>query len=250
MRLTSFVGLLLVLGLIGFVGYVAWVQPEWAMAWLRDVRRDVAGFPAAKTPQQLLDKFKDAIKKRDYDAASVYCTNDYAEQLRKGGPAAYKLGKAIDDLESVLETKGLKSRKIEFVLKTLDPCPKDVKFVDLQYKEGEDKATVQVGEDAKPVIPIDLTGWKYDPTFSRALIRGMPQGMVVGLLRSGEGDKERWQLDFKVNDVLRQAVDDLKDKHMKYVNGFDKLRYEVLNHPMTEKDAESRLKEELTDAAN
>jgi hypothetical protein len=248
MRLTSLVGLLLVLGLIGFVGYVAWVQPEWAMSWLREARREVAGFAPAKTPQELLDKFKDAVKRRDYDAAATYCTADYAEQLRKGGPAASKLGTAIDTLEDKLEQKGLKSDKVVFVLRSIDPFPKDIKFANLRYKEGEDKATVFVGEDVKPVLPIDLTGWKYDPTFSRALIRAMPQGTQLGLVRVGEGDKQRWQIDFKVSDALRQAVDQLKDKHMKYVNGFDKLKYEILNTPMTNKDVEKRLKEELADA--
>jgi hypothetical protein len=249
MRLTSFVGFVIVLGLIGFVGYVAWVQPEWAMSWVREARRDVAGFSPAKTPQELLDKFKDAIKRRDYDAASAYVTTDYAEQLRKGGPAANKLGTAIDTFEDKLEQKGLKSDKVRLVLLSIDPFPKDVKFVDLKYKEGEAKAGVFIGEDVKPVAFVDLNGWKYDSTVNRALIWGLKQGTPVELVRKGEGDKGHWLLDFQVNDGMRQAVDHLKDKHMKFVHALDKLKSEVLNHPMTDKDVEKELKEYLAETA-
>ena len=48
--------------------------------WVNKAR----GFTPAKSPNDALDKFKQAIEKRDYQAASLYLSGDYKEWFDKG----------------------------------------------------------------------------------------------------------------------------------------------------------------------
>src|SRR5262245_29082982 len=54
-----------------------------------------AGYGPAKTPTDALDKFKEAIRKRNYKAAASLCTGEYADQLKLSAKRATKLGNAV-----------------------------------------------------------------------------------------------------------------------------------------------------------
>ena len=75
----------LVFGAIGLAlvaTVVFYFFPKTRPALVKKWFRTAEGFTAAKTPNEALDKFRDAIKKRDYETAATYCGGDYAEQDR------------------------------------------------------------------------------------------------------------------------------------------------------------------------
>jgi hypothetical protein len=249
MRLKSLIGFLVILALIGLAGYLAWTQPEWMMGYVRAARLTVAGYGPAKTPQEAVDKFRAAIKDRDYYAASTYCTGDYAEQMRKASTPATKLGTAIDNLIHNMDQEGVKSDKVQFALKLLEPFPTTIKLAELNWKEGQTNATARLVEDTGRPLQLtvnDFNDWKVDMTFCRALVRDIPP--EVRLLQEGSGDKKCWKFDFQVTPNLRNSVDNLKDKYQNYVRALDKLKYELKRDTATKADLERRLREELDEA--
>src|SRR5258708_16093040 len=102
---------IVVLALIGGGAYF------WFFMW-DDYRN-----PPAKTPTEAVDKFREAMKKRDYKAASKYCTKNFAEQLTKSSEAGKKLGEAIDNLASRMKDDGVITGEMEYVLFMNDPFP-------------------------------------------------------------------------------------------------------------------------------
>ena len=54
------------------------------------VARLVSGYKSADTPQVAADMFKKAIQAREYEYAADYCTQPYAEQLRRGASSSRK----------------------------------------------------------------------------------------------------------------------------------------------------------------
>src|SRR5262249_1640411 len=88
MTLRSRLALIIVVGVIGGAGYVLVFEREWLFGLFRKGIQQAKGYTPAKTPQEAMDKFKAAVKERDYESAALYCGPDYAEQLRKAAPVA------------------------------------------------------------------------------------------------------------------------------------------------------------------
>src|SRR5262245_14222481 len=109
-------GLVLAAGLFTFVPST---RPGFVKTWFHQAR----GFKPAASPEDALDKFKQALEKRDYEAAKLYVTGDYAEWLDKGGPDAAELVAAVDELRAVMKSTGVKSDKVDFALFKLEPFP-------------------------------------------------------------------------------------------------------------------------------
>jgi hypothetical protein len=255
MRLRSMIVLLIILVLIGSAVYIGFRKREWWMPYFTKARQMAEGYTPAKTPDEARDKFRTAVKDRDYESAAVYCTADYADQLRRGAEAATALGKAIDNLEGQMEVEGVKSDKVRIVLRYLEPFPKEIKLSNLE-KKGDDKAVVTLEEDFGGLQPVNFRSeeWKVDLSVFRALAGGPEGNLALGqrvpitLIREGQGDAAAWKLDIPVKPEDRTRVDTLKDKYKNYVKALEKLQVEVRTDAVTKTDLERRLRTELEEA--
>lgn len=238
--------------LIILAGYLFFFKRDATVGMLQKGVTQARGYTPAKTPQEAMDKFREAIKGRDYEtAAQVYCGGDYAEQMRKAAPAAAKLGGEIDDLLHQMSNKGKKTDRSELVLRMLDPFPTGFEVPDI--KTSGDKATAKLVEPIGLKLKFDPTTlgdrWNVDVIVFRALCKSLlpdkTGAVYVDLRQDGKGEEKAWKIYFPVNEDLRLAVDRLNSKHMDYVNALKKVKYEVMHEPQTGRDAEASLKREL-----
>src|SRR5437879_12435811 len=103
----NFAVMIALLVIVGGGLYIALFKRDWFSKTVSDVTREAKGYTAAQTPQEAIDKFRDAIKSRDYESAATYCGPEYAEQMRKGAKAAKELGEGIDDLLHAMDKHGV-----------------------------------------------------------------------------------------------------------------------------------------------
>jgi hypothetical protein len=256
MRITGVIVLLLIVGAIGFGAYYFMTHRESVMEVVKKGQQQVQGYTPAKTPDEAVDKFRSAVKARDYDAAAVYCTTDYADQPKRASTAANALATAIDNMLSMMDTENIKSDRVTAVLKLLEPFPRDVKVVGGVQKQGDDKATVTLQEDFGNLKVPDLKAerWSVDLSVFRALAggpagnfaRGLP--VEVNLVRVKQGDETAWKLDIPVTPEMKTQVDELRDKYKNYVKALEKLTTEIRAEPTTKADLEAALKRELEQA--
>jgi hypothetical protein len=235
-RIITIVGLLVVIAIGGFL----YLFKREAVADLADSAR---GYPKASTPQECVDLFKKAVKDRNYEKAAKYCTKDYAEQLKKGAPAAKEVGESIDDLAHRMKNDGVLTSEIEFVLFLNDPLPPDLTLT--VQSPGEKEATAAIGV-SNPVLQSTPTKtWKYDPYFIKAFYFDYPRGVVRLVKEEG-----CWKIDIPVTPDMRNRVDRLIRCHMDYVNAFKKMSEEVRTERTTKVDVTNRLEELLGGAVN
>jgi len=236
--------LLLVVGGAAAFG-VFYFVPSTRPDWVNNLFLKAGGYTPAQTPEEALEKFRTLIKKRDYDTAKLYCSGDYLEQLKIGGPAANKLGTAIDNLMYTFkETKKLKSDKAEFALRMLDPFPTEFTVLDMK-KQGEDKATAvlefKFGRDLQPG---NMSDWKLDPNIWMALVPDAPR-ISITLKKEGTGKDQAWRIIFPVPARLRSSVPTLKDNHGNFVQALNRLNEDLKNNPVTIDNFERELKTDL-----
>ncbi len=126
---------LIIVGLLGAIGLFVFVEdsrPPIVKKWFRQAM----GLGPAKTPTEALDRFREAVKKRDYATAAEFCDTDYREQVLKVAKSARKLGEAIDSLVYNMDKHGVNSKKTLHMLRLLEPFPKTFKVVDVKESEG------------------------------------------------------------------------------------------------------------------
>jgi hypothetical protein len=227
-------------------GYLGLFQREFVKGWFGKMTRHAKGYSPAATPREALDKFRDAIRDRDYDTAATYCGGDYAELMRKSATAASSLGNTIDSLRDNMEEFGVKSDRTRLVLALLEPFPTNFKVTQVK-EQGEDRAYATIVEEGGAPIHLDrYENWNIDPLMIRSLAKGIPQ--QVELRREGSGAEKCWKIYFPVTPALNVSVDQLREKYQNYVRGMKKVISEVKNDPVTKSDVEARLRTELEDA--
>jgi hypothetical protein len=228
-------------------GYLGLFQREFVKGWFGKMTRQAKGYSPAATPRDALDKFREAVKDRDYETAATYCGGDYAELMRKSAKAAASLGTAIDDVKYNMEKNGVKSDKARLALLLLEPFPTDFKITQVK-EQGEDRAYATIVEETGAPLKLDgrYENWNIDPLMCRSLAKGIPQ--LVELRREGQGDQKYWKIYFPVSPALNLSVDQLREKYQNYVRGLNKIKYEVVNDPVTKSDVEARLRTELEEA--
>src|SRR5438128_1286665 len=86
--------------------YIGLFQRAAVMSLFAQGKLAAQGYSPAATPSEALDDFRRALKERNYEAAELYLGGDYAEQFHKGAKNGQKLGAAIDNLLSTMETTG------------------------------------------------------------------------------------------------------------------------------------------------
>jgi hypothetical protein len=244
--------LLLLLALAAGVVYLVVYPPDWLRELMQQAKqqtqegleqaaRESKGFVPAKAPEDAVKKFREAVKERDYKTAAVYATSDYAEQLRKAGPAAQALGKSIDALREEMDRQNVQSDRSRALLFLIEPFPKAIRF---EVKEKQDgKATAAIEDEEKPpaVGMEDLKS--VDPVMIQALKQGLPP--TVEIKAEGEGDGRVWRIAFPVSEKLRKAVDRLEARYEEYVRGLDQLRDEIKKGGLSKAEVERRLRTEL-----
>ncbi len=194
--------------------------------------------PPAKTPTEAVDKFREAMKKRDYKAASKYCTKNFAEQMTKSADAAEKLGKAIDNLSHRMKEDGVMTSEMEYVLFLNDPFPAERFTITVANESGnEAMANFSLNE---PKVESKTQTWPFDPQFVRGYYSiYSPQGQpfAIKIVKDGKG----WKLDFPVSQPTQVVIQRLNDKHKDYANAFDVLSGEIKRDRTTKEDVKKRL---------
>ena len=189
--------------------------------------------PPAKSPTEAVDKFKEAMKKRDYKAASKYCTKNFAEQLTKSAEAGEKLGKAIDDLIFRMKEDGVMTGEMEFVLFVNDPYPAERINITAGNQTGNEAvATFQIDP---PKVEQTTQTWPLDKNFIKAYYIGQPSQIKI------VKDDKGWKLDFQVSQQTQTSVSRMQDKHMDYVNAFGVLSAEIKRDKTTKEDVKKRM---------
>ena len=213
------------------------------------VVRMVKGYKTADTPQVAADMFKKAIQARDYEYAADYCTQGYAEQLRRGASASNEYAAALDNLTYQMKERDLIRDEVKLVFYRLDPFPKDITIT--VSKETGDSAVasiVFVLPDAKGG-PTSATGWKLDEKMEQVYVRSLTWASVNTVAVPMKKEDGKWKFDFQPNSTIQQRVERMNDKYKQYVNPFEIVTQEVKNDPSTRENATSRLKQLIESAA-
>src|SRR5262245_49780856 len=106
----------LILALVSLTGFFYFMEDMRPPAVER-LFLSASGFGPAHTPNDALDKFKLAIRKRNYKAAASLCGGEYAEELRRVARQATALGNAVEDLlHNVKDVAHIRAPKAEVAL--------------------------------------------------------------------------------------------------------------------------------------
>jgi hypothetical protein len=117
------VSTLIVLVFVGFLIALGIVYRGWVFGRVDRFNQWNAGFAPAQTPNEAMEKFREAIQQRRYSWAASYCMPEYAECLIKcEGPAA-QLGAVIDSIRTYMDNKQLGTDQSKALLLALDPFP-------------------------------------------------------------------------------------------------------------------------------
>lgn len=214
-----------------------------------DVARAAKGYKPADTPQVAADMFKKAIQAREYEYAADYCTAGYAEQLRRGGPAATEYATALDNLLFQLTERGLVRDELKVVLYNLDPFPKDVTITVGKESGDAAEATIAFAPPELKGGGLEAGKWQLKPEMTQVLVQSLPfktRGTAVVPLKKDAGG---WKFDVPVTPLLQTRVGYLNDKYKNYVNPFEIVTQEVKNDPSTRENVTSRLRTLLEQAA-
>jgi hypothetical protein len=231
---------------VTLVAYLGLFQRAAIMSVFAQGKLAAEGYTAASTPSEALDDFRRAIRERNYEAAELYLGGEYAEQFHKGAKNAQKLGVALDNLASTMETTGTKSDKVKYVLRWLDPFPTDLKVVDVK-QSGDKLAYATLAEDAGPLqFQGDFSDWRVDLRACRPLFRSV--GAQVELRKEGDGGGGRWKIYLPVTPELRLYVDYLAENESNYANAVDRVKEDLKNDATTKESLENALKNALSES--
>ena len=211
------------------------------------VARLVSGYKAADTPQVAADMFKKAIQAREYEYAADYCTQPYAEQLRRGASSSKEYAVALDNLTYQMKERDLIRDEVKFVLYRLDPFPKDITIT--VSKETGDAAVATFVFAMPDVKGGPVSGeWKLDANIEQVYIKPLP---FTGNATAVDMKKEdgKWKFDFKPNSTIQHRVERMNDKYKQYINPFEMVTQEVKNDPSTRENTTTRLRQLLEGAA-
>jgi hypothetical protein len=186
------------------------------------------GYGPAKTPEEAIEKFKKAIKARNYAQAVKYVGGPYGEQLQAGAEKATELGKAIDALGAAANKRGITlNNNVKVLLVSVEPFPTAFEVSAVQ-KKSDDLAMA---------------------TFSQPGFWTMPH---VELKPEGQGEERSWKIFFPNSHQwsTRQNVNYVFDKHKDFARALEKVTDRIKDKSITTKDElEAELKTELAAAA-
>ncbi len=242
--------IVLVVGLIGATGLFLLVpstRPAFVKTWFFKAE----GFGPSTSASDALDKFKQAIEKRNYEAASLYLSGDYKEWFEKGRADAEALHKAIDDLRHAMKVQGVKSDKGLFILYMLEPFPGDFKFG--TPSAGDTTNVVLSWENA--VVShagqtIDALPKGVDNKIWHSMLPNVVLGVTHTLSVTVTKEKDGWwriQIPLQTSSDRRvqDTVDYLRKNGSNYKNAINSIKTDVKNEPQTKENFESSLTTKL-----
>ncbi len=206
------------------------------------------GFTQAASAEDALLKLRKALETRNYEAAQLYLTGEYAEQFARGRKSAEALARACDELRGTMEAQGVHSPRIARVLYWLDPLP-PFRHTITQEEDGDVIAVLDWGEDAGKVnIPSAAPVRVVDPRLLHGLlISGTPLPMEISVRVVQEDDG--WKVTFPVEydgRHIRDCVDVLEAYAGNYRNALRVIRERVRNDPAFKQHVEQNFFDDLT----
>ena len=212
------------------------------------VARTAKGYKAAETPQVAADMFKKAIEEREYEYAADYCTQDYAEQLKRGSAAAREYAVALDNLIYQMKERDLIRDETKLAFYLLDPFPKDITIT--VGKESGDSATATIVFAAPEMRGGASAGtdWRLDTGITQCYVRALPFKGYATMVEMKK-EKNAWKFDFRPDSSIQQRVARMNEKYKNYVNPFEMVTQEVKNDPNTRENTTSRLRQLIEGAA-
>ncbi len=146
---------LALLVVIGALIAVAIVYRSWVFNQFDTANRWRTGFRPAETPNDAMEKFRDAIQQRKYSWAASYCTKDYADLLIKcDGPAAH-LGAIIDKIRDYMEANKLQNDQCQALLFYIDPFPRRFKVQGVPKQINDREAVGAFVWEPLPNVSLD-----------------------------------------------------------------------------------------------
>ena len=244
MRVKSLVILAVI---IGAVAYVLVFKQE----WIWEAKRVASGYTSATTPSEAAERFRKATLARDYKAAAIYCTQEYAELLKRAADRCDEIGTVIDSISEYISNKGLATDKSILFLNLLDPFPK-IKLRGEPKKKDEN--TYWVHFDMEPLglsgnvlalQPSDLTSVDRQ-MFNRVLApTAILANTEIPIVKEGDV----WKLKIGVFPPQTQAVEYYLGRVKSYHTALSKFRGEVTNERYGSKgDFERELMRVLADS--
>jgi hypothetical protein len=250
--------LILVVGLLVATGvfiFVPGVRPGFVQDWFNKAQ----GYTAAKSAEDALDKFKQAIEKRDYQAASLYLGGEFKEFFDKGRKDAEEIAKAIDDLRHAMKNHGVKSDKGDFVLFMIDPFPAGFKYKP-ESKGDTTTAVIDWSEDVKTrykdgIVAWGADRWQVDNRIINSLLPAAvlaAPAMTVAVKKESDG---AYRIHFPVSSGsginerhVRDTVEYLRKNGSNFKNALTGLKNDVKNNPTTKENFERDLRSKLEES--
>jgi len=231
--------LVIILALIGAVGYVYFFHWDF-------VSRKVRGYAPATTPDEAMNYFEKAIKERDYKTASLYCTGDYSEYLRKSDDAARRVGRLMDRIMYYMKEQGLQRPTTVSALYFFDAFPPyfSQKGAPTKNPKDDNTATGVIELDTIELDPLFiakdeninrnmfstiLTPWVFlQPTFPGKQV-------AIPLKQVDEGGSKSWKLDIPLPPDRAAAINYYLDNYKAYETGFNQFSTFLTSERMASK---------------
>jgi hypothetical protein len=189
------------------------------------------GYTAAKTPTESMEKFREAIHKRDYKNAAYYTTKNYGELLKKSHDNASELAGLIDKIHNWSTDKGLMTNKMKVMLFMLDPFPTNFKSGEAPKQEGESKAFGVYKWEQPYVltnqvdIPAELR--QVDPRMFTNILKvdAFPVTGRINLVKEGDD----WKIDVVTTPQWEAEVSYFNDRAKTYITGLNGMWKDLNN---------------------
>jgi hypothetical protein len=198
--------------------------PDGFLAWK-------GGFTPATTPEEAMEKFRDAIQRRKYRWAAKYCTKDYADILVKSDGAATRMGDLIDKIRDYMLSKQLQTDQAQLLLYRLDPFPSNFK-VKGTVKAVNDKEAIGAFE-LEPLQQLSGANFTLNPTTQAAIETKMWNNLTPRQIFAGgvkvvkEGDQ--WKLNIDTSDAMRDSARYFLDRSPAYESELKTFRTYMMN---------------------
>ncbi len=223
-------------GILAFVFFGATIT-----YWFWDTWAKARGYTAASTPGEAMDKFREAIHNRDYDAASRYCTKPYAELLKKSHTNAKELATLTDKIRNWGKNNGLMTDRLKFSLQNFDPFPTNFEGGPAPKEEGA-KATATYKWTAPFVLDNpndkkladDLK--TLDPRMFQNILCLQAFNGQIKLVKEGD----EWKLDIPTTPLWETEVAYFNDRAKTYETGLNGMWKDLNNQRYDTKAAFER----------
>ena len=203
---------------------LGWKTPSLRQSDMKEgtekVRATAAGFIPAKNATEAMDKFKEAIHRRDYKFGSIYTTKEYADQLNRAHDSAVELTNMLDKIRNWGDNKKILSDKTKIGLHAIDPFPTNFKG-GIPPKTDGDKATATYEwekvklENPGSNIFEEMKG--MDPRMFQNVLSSRAFNGQIELVKEGEA----WKLKVPMTPAWEGEITHFIEHSKTYVTGLE-----------------------------